>query len=261
MIERAYTVGEQMGLAVWTQDEAGPFQTVPYAGKSWQEDGRPLRQPHEYVRDGTAKLLTLFHPATGEVRAKGVTSCPNTVLHGWLKAELTSILAKLAVAPVLDEEANHEWWHSWQQDLQWPITLPSELPSLRMLLVLDNLAGHKTPEFVLWLFAHGVMPLYTPLAGSWLNMCESVQRIIKRRALECQHPQTTDEIIRLLEATVRGWNREPTPFEWGGRRAARRKRSRERRHDLGASGACVRRPLRLRQTITQQWQRECQTTH
>lgn len=185
MIERAYTVGEQMGLAVWTQDEAGPFQTVPYAGKSWQEDGRPLRQPHEYVRDGTAKLLTLFHPATGEVRAKGVTSCPNTVLHGWLKAELTLILAKLAVAPMLDEEANHERWHSWQQDLQWPITLPSELPGLRMLLVLDNLAGHKTPEFVLWLFAHGVMVLYTPLAGSWLNMCESVQRIIKRRALEC----------------------------------------------------------------------------
>jgi len=46
------------------------------------------------------------------------------------------------------------------------------LPSLRMLLVLDNLAGHKTPEFGLWLFAHGVMPLYTPLAGSWLNMCD-----------------------------------------------------------------------------------------
>jgi hypothetical protein len=32
-----------------------------------------------------------------------------------------------------------------------------------MLLVLDNLQGHKTPVFVLWLFAHGVMPLYTPL--------------------------------------------------------------------------------------------------
>ena len=232
-----------MGLAVWTQDEAGPFQTVPYAGKSWQEDGRLLRQPHEYVRDGTAKLLTLFHPATGRSGPKGSTRCPNTVLHGWLTAELTSILAKLAAAPVLEGEANHEWWLSWQQDLQWPITLPSELPPLRMLLVLDNLAGHKTPEFVLWLFAHGVMPLYTPLSGSWLNMCESVQRIIKRRALECQHPQTTDEIIGLLEATVRGWNQEPTPFEWGGRRAARRKRSRKRRHDLGASGACVRRPL------------------
>ena len=40
-----------------------------------------MRQPHEYVRGGTVKLLTLFRPATGEVRAKGTTNVPNTVLH------------------------------------------------------------------------------------------------------------------------------------------------------------------------------------
>ena len=28
-------------------------------------------------------------------------------------------------------------------------------------------------SIVTWLFAHGVMPLYTPLSGSWLNMAES----------------------------------------------------------------------------------------
>lgn len=250
-----------MGLAVWTQDEAGPFQTVPFPGNSWQADDRPQRQPHEYVREGTAKLLTLFHPGSGEVRGRGVTSCPNVVLHAWLKEELGAILEALPPKPVLEGRANGELWESWQQELQRPITLSAELPPLRMLLVLDNLAGHKTPEMVLWMFAHGVMPLYTPLSGSWLNMCESVQRIIKRRALECQHPRTTEEIIGLLEATVRGWNQEPTPFEWGGRRAARRARSRERRHALGGSGACVRRPLRRRLTITQQWQRACQLTH
>jgi len=162
-----------MGLAVWTQDEAGPFQTVPFAGHSWQEDGRALRQPHEYVRDGTAKLLTLFHPGSGEVRARGVTSCPNVVLHAWLKAELTQVLARLPCAPTLDREANRAAWESWQADLQWPIALSAELPGLRMLLVLDNLTGHKTPELVLWMFANGIMPLYTPLSGSWLNMCES----------------------------------------------------------------------------------------
>ena len=250
-----------MGLAVWTQDEAGPFQTVPMAGHSWQENGLPKRQAHEYVRDGTAKLLTLFHPTSGEVRAKGVTACPNTVLHAWLKAELMQILVRLPPAPQLSAHANRELWESWQSGLQMPITLAAELPSLRMLLVLDNLKGHKTPEFVLWMFANGIMPLYTPLAGSWLNMCESVQRIIKRRALECQHPQTTDEIINLLEATIRGWNREPTPFEWGGKRAARRARSRQRRHALGGSGAYARRPFRRRKPITQQWQQACQTTH
>jgi hypothetical protein len=34
------------------------------------------------------------------------------------------------------------------------------------------------------------MPLYTPLGGSWLNMAESIQRILKRRTLDGQHPQS-----------------------------------------------------------------------
>src|ERR1700742_3462956 len=105
------------------------------------------------------------------------------------------------------------------------------------------------------------MPLYRPLSGSWLKMAESAQRIIKRRALECQHVETADEIMSRLEATARGWNREPTPFECGGKRAARRRRSRERRHALGGSGACTRRAIRRAPTLTQQWQLACQLTH
>jgi hypothetical protein len=34
---------------------------------------------------------------------------------------------------------------------------------------------------VLWLFAHGIMPLSTLLGRSWLPMGESIQRILKRR--------------------------------------------------------------------------------
>jgi hypothetical protein len=36
---------------------------------------------------------------------------------------------------------------------------------------------------VRWLFQQGVMPLYTPLSGSSLNMAESLQRIVVGRAL------------------------------------------------------------------------------
>lgn len=96
------------------------------------------------------------------------------------------------------------------------------------------------------------MPLYTPLSGSWLNMAESVQRIVKRRALNGQHPHTPSEIIAWLEATARAWNRNPTPFVWGGKRAARRARARERRHRQGGSGACTRRPIR-RTTTIEEW--------
>jgi hypothetical protein len=206
-------------------------------------------------------MLTLFHPASGQVRARGVRSCTNEELHGWLREELAQVVAQMPPRAALSAEENRKLWQSWQEGLRVKITLRADPVQLRMLLVMDNLAGHKTPEMVLWLFDHGIMPLYTPLSGSWLNMCESVQRIIKWRALECQHLETTDEIIKRLEATVKGWNREPTPFEWGGKRAARRRRSRARRHALGGSGACARLAIRRAPTLTQQWQRARQTTH
>jgi DDE superfamily endonuclease len=229
------------------QDEAGPYQTVPYAGTSWAPAGYPARQPHEYLRIGTAKLLTLFRPATGEVRATGVMSCPNAVLHPWLKAEVTALLATLPEpGPVRDPQAHRAGWTRWQAGLRVRITLPAALPPLRLLLIWDNLAGHHTPELMLWLFAHGVMVLFTPLAGSWLNMAESLQRILTRRALNGQHPQTPEQIIAWLEATARVWNADPTPFVWGGKRAARRVRARQRRHALGGSGACGARSFRCR---------------
>jgi hypothetical protein len=56
---------------------------------------------------------------------------------------------------------------------------------------------------VLWLVAHGVMPLYTPLVGSWLNMAESIQRILVRRALAGQNPETPEQIIHWLETVAR----------------------------------------------------------
>ena len=111
------------------------------------------------------------------------------------------------------------------------------LPPLRLILIWDNLAGHLSWSIVRWLFRHGVMPLYTPLSGSWLNMAESLQRIIVRRALAGQHPQSTQEIIKWLEDTLEGWNQAPTPFVWGGKRRERRQRARQRR--LGGSAAAL----------------------
>lgn len=246
MIEAAHQEGERLGLAVWNQDEAGPYQAIPQPGHSWQAVGQAIRQPHEYERGGTAKLLTLLHPATGQVRVQGVISSSNAVLHPWLQEQLSAIVEALPPAgPVQDAVANRARWERWQEGLSEKFTLLSELPPLRLLLIWDNLAGHKTPEMVCWLMHHGIMPLYTPLGGSWLNMAESVQRILVRRALAGQHPRSSGEIIAWLEATARAWNRAPTPFVWGGARQARRERARQRRaayptlHALGGSAACV----------------------
>jgi hypothetical protein len=228
-------------------DEAGPYSATPDAGTSWHLQLHPKTYPHEYIRHGTAKMLTLFHPATGRVRVQGVTRTTNLVLHGWLKQELIAILAALPEPPpVLGPPANRAVWESWRHGLEVKHPLPVDLPPLRMLLVLDNLAGHKTPAFVEWLLSQGILPLYTPLGGSWLNMTESIQRLIKSRALDGASPSGPQAIITWLEATARGWNVQPTPFVWAGKRKQRRQRAYDRRHPVGGSAAVTKRPLRFR---------------
>jgi hypothetical protein len=236
LIELAYGLAEAAGIPVWCQDEAGPYQAIPQPGASWQPVGRPQCQPHEYIRGGTAKLLTLFRPATGAVRAQGVLSAPNAVLHPWLQRELTEVLAGLPL--VTTPEAERPRLAQWATWLGHPPREP--LPPLRLILIWDNLAGHLSWAIVRWLFQHGVMPLHTPLSGSWLNMAESLQRIVVGRALAGQHAQSAEELIGWLEDAVAGWNAAPTPFTWHGKRRERRVRARQRR--LGGSAATLAEP-------------------
>jgi DDE superfamily endonuclease len=166
----------------------------------------PLARP---LLDASCILITLFRPATGEVRAKGVTSVTNAVLHPWLKEQLLALLGvqekekaaegEVAPKPRPAELAQAQQWETW---VGWPLN--DSCPPLRMIVVWDNLAGHRSDEMVQWLFHHGIMPLYTPLSGSWLNMAESMQRILVRRALSGQYPQSAEQIIEWLEQTVAG---------------------------------------------------------
>ena len=181
--------------------------------------------------------MTLFRPATGLAQAKGVLSAPNAVLHPWVQGELQSILNQLDKQPLtvrVPLPGDHPLLFTWQQ--WWQSYEHSEdVPTLRLILIWDNLAGHLSYDMVRWLLQHGILPLYTPLSGSWLNMAESLQRIIVRRALSGQHFQTAQQVIDSLEQTVDGWNQNPTPFVWNGKRRRRRERARLRR--LGGSGA------------------------
>lgn len=259
MIERAYTLGESMGIAVWCEDEAGPYGTVPYPGNSWQPESRPEVYPHEYVREGTAKMMTLFHPQTGEVRVKGVTNTRNETLHGWLKEELAAILGTLP-EPTIETEPhmNRHAWESWREGITVKATLSADLPPLRLLLIMDNLTGHKNPDWLIWCFHQGILPIFTPLGGSWLNMAESIQRILKRRALDGFYPQEVQTIIDRLETVARGWNGCPTPFIWNGKRRVRRQRARARQlHRLSGSGAATARPIER----LNKWRYSCQMTH
>lgn len=163
MIEDAHRLAAGLGLSVWNEDEAGPFQATPQPGAGWRPQGRPACQPHEYVRGDTAKMLTLLHPATGQVRVKGVRNSTNAVPHAWLKQELAQVVALLrALNPTLSPDEIGAPWRRWREGFSVHFTLRAYLPPLfitlqplwaegRVLLILDDLVGHTTPEFVCWL--------------------------------------------------------------------------------------------------------------
>lgn len=136
------------------------------------------------MRGGTAKLLSPFGPATGELRATGVTRATDAVLHPRLRDELSAVLA--TPPPVTRPEAERPPLARRATWLGHEPRVP--LTALRLLLIWDNPAGHRSWSIVRWLLRHGVMPRCTPLSGSWLNLAEPVQRIIARRALDRQPP-------------------------------------------------------------------------
>ena len=155
--------------------------------------------------------MTLFRPATGQVRAKGVTSAPNAVLHPWLQAELARVLADLPPFTVPeDERPLLAQWETWLGPYRYG---PQPMPPLRLILIWDNLAGHLSAPLVLWLYQHGVLLLYTPLSGSWLNLAESFQRILVRRALRASTPHSRGD-HHLAGGDGGGMEADPTPFTW-----------------------------------------------
>jgi hypothetical protein len=105
----------------------------------------PAKYPHEYIRDGTAKLLTLFHPKDGKVRVKGGRNCTNQVLHPWLKQELAEIVQSLPASTVsMSADETRLCWQRWRENLSIKFTLPQQLPALKLLLICDNLAADRS---------------------------------------------------------------------------------------------------------------------
>src|SRR3954467_14758606 len=140
LIEQAYTLGAQLGLSVWCEDEAGPFQAVPHPGPSWQPREHPAQQPHQYLRGGTTQILTLVHPASGQVRLHPAARGTNAVLYPWLRERLSAILATLpAPKAALDPAVTRAAWMVWQAGLTRPFTPPHDPPPPRLFLVWGNL--------------------------------------------------------------------------------------------------------------------------
>jgi hypothetical protein len=133
MIERAYVIGERLGLQVWCEDEAGPYQTIPQPCQSWRWENQPARQAHQYLRGKTAKLLTLC--AAGDRRTARGSGSAKHQCHSasWLKRELTAILKQYPPVPKAVPPGRR--WQDW--DI-YPAAdqLDRFFPSVRILLSL-----------------------------------------------------------------------------------------------------------------------------
>jgi hypothetical protein len=111
VIERAYVLAERLGLPLWCEDEAGPYQMIPHPDSSFQPEGQPACQDHQYIRGKTCKLLTLFRPATGELRTEPVDQSTNAILHPRLKEKVEAILKTCPPAPEGVPEGRR--WQDW----------------------------------------------------------------------------------------------------------------------------------------------------
>jgi len=89
-------------------------------------------------------------------------------------------------------------------------------PRGRLVIVLDNLSIHTTPEVRAWLAAQQgrVRFEFLPLHASWLTQIEIWFSILERQALtrasDALYPQRAARLSRF----ARHWNRTARPFRW-----------------------------------------------
>src|SRR4051794_1600869 len=64
LAKKADRAGLHAGRTAWAvglvRGRGRPLPGVPHPGASWQPRDHPAQQPHEYIRGGTTKILTLF---------------------------------------------------------------------------------------------------------------------------------------------------------------------------------------------------------
>jgi len=147
----------------------------------------PIRRSHNRVPHGSRKVIQPPNPMStnaaerpnsspsfAQPRAayapKASSQLPTPCCIPGGTEQLSEVLAEIEKKhprAELPPEAERPACARWETWLGHPPRNPE--PPLRIVLVLDNLAGHLSYDLVRWLFDHGVMPLYTPIGGSWLN--------------------------------------------------------------------------------------------
>ncbi len=103
-----------------------------------------------------------------------------------------------------------------QEFLELLQALRSRWPRGKLIIVLDNLSIHTTPEVHTWLRAQAgkVRLEFLPLHASWLNQIEIWFSILERQALRRASDAVYRERANRIYRFARHWNRIARPFRW-----------------------------------------------
>jgi transposase len=88
-------------------------------------------------------------------------------------------------------------------------------PKQELHVILDNSSAHGTPEVLRWLEENPRVRFhYTPTSASWLNQVEGFFGILGKQSLFLTDFRSKEALRDHLRAYMKGWNQNPTPFEW-----------------------------------------------
>lgn len=157
-------------------DEMGPVSAKTYPTARWS-----LRRPHltpDYGRRAKVWVFGAFEPRTGQA----LTYCaPSRAATHFL-----TLLTRIA--------------EHWQGEV---------------ILIMDNLASHKTLDVRLWALAHPrVRFLFQPTYAPWLNLIEPWWKTLRSLALKGRRFDDADELHTAISNAVSYWNAHRHPYVW-----------------------------------------------
>jgi transposase len=141
--------------------------------------GRARRHTHDYKRHGVMDLYAALEVATGNVTHKVTDSHTAADFLGFMNKVVRSY------------------------------------PKQELHVILDNSSAHGTPEVKQWLADHPSVHFhYTPTSASWLNQVEGFFGILGKQSLGAVSFDSKRALRDHLNAYMRSWDQNPTPFEW-----------------------------------------------
>lgn len=141
--------------------------------------GRARRHTHDYKRHGVIDLYAALEVATGKVT--------HSLTESHTATDFLSFMRKV-VKRYGDRELH---------------------------VILDNSSSHGTPAVQQWLATHPHVHFhYTPTSASWLNQVEGFFGILGKQSLGVSDFRSKRALRDHIDAFMRGWNKNPTPFAW-----------------------------------------------